>query len=134
MALSLEQTTDIWQLGPDMRPEMPEVSGGECVAQRVLFAWQTPKGFFKWPGWQNRGCDARQALLDKAPLWPLKIQLEEEAKQDEQVDNCVVTPTLSDDGTFLYLDGLLFTKFGVFTFSMTITQAAGQLIALQAAA
>lgn len=110
---------------------MPEVSGGLCVAQRLMRRWTTPRGFFQF--WPNEGHDVRQYLLDKAPPWRIKAALEAEAIRDEQIDVCVVTPTLSDDGTTMNLDGIFTTKFGVFKFSMGITDAAATLLALEAA-
>lgn len=110
---------------------MPPVTGGECVAHRLLRRWTTPKGFFR--RWPNSGHDVRQYLGDKQPIWRIKNALENEAAKDEQVTFCLVTPTLSDDGTFITLDGVFATKLGVFKFSMTVTQAAGSLIALEKA-
>jgi hypothetical protein len=131
VALTVDQTTDIWCDGEDMRPEQPEVSGALCVAQRLMRRWTTPKGLFKF--WPNEGHDARQYLLSKEPPWRIKSALEAEALRDEQVEICQVTPTLLDNGATLNLDGFFTTKLGVFKFSMNVTDAAATLIALEAA-
>jgi len=131
VALSVEDTRDLWNDGNDYRPEMPAASGGEAVAQRLLRRWTTPYGFFR--RWSSFGHDARQYIGDKQPLWRAKAGLENEAKKDEQVASILVIPTLEQDGTFLRLDGMFATKGGVFKFTMGITEAAGSLIALEKA-
>jgi hypothetical protein len=132
MPLSVAETTDLYLDGEDYTPEMREVSGELCIAQRLLRRWTTPKGFFPW--WPNAGEDVRECLLDKAPLWQIKVKLEAEGVQDEAVDSVFVNPSLEQDGTYLVLEGWFACKLGTFKFSMGITEAAGNLIALQRAA
>jgi hypothetical protein len=134
MPLSVAETRDLYHDGEDYARDLRSATGGRVVAQRVLKAWTTPKGYFKtWPGWENRGCDLRDNILEKGPLWIVKAQAEQEAKQDEQVAECVVTPSYNADGTEILIDGFLTTPFGTFKFSMSIDEAAGSLLALQAA-
>lgn len=132
MALTddISQTVGIWSLG-DFRPDMSTVSGETALIHRLMVRLQTPRGRFPW--WPNFGTDISQFLLSKATPQQIAAAAQAECIKDEQVRVATATAVISDAGRKITLTIRIVTSSGPFVFTLAITQAATDLIALQAA-
>lgn len=128
MAGSLDETRDIY-LVSDLRPEMPEVSGVDALAQRLLLRLTTPKGIFPW--WPDEGLDVTTYALSKEPDYRIAAAIKAECERDEQVDLARVEIDRSSGR--LRFTVFAFSPLGDFKMTMGITQAAATLLALEAA-
>ena len=114
-----------------MQAHAPEVSGVRAVAQRLRHRLITRRGTFPW--WPDYGNDVRQYLLSKAPAWRIAKDVELELLKDEQVDAVGVGVEFLDNRRRIRLViAVACSAVKNFRFTMDITQAAGQLVALQA--
>lgn len=126
MALSLSDTTDLYLLG-DMTSDARECSGQLQLACRLVRALSTPTGLF--PKWKT--IDLRRYSLSKVPAWQMANDATNVLKADEQVKDAVVIPSTSSNGRAVRLDITIQPEVGLFTFSMSVTDAAATLIGLQ---
>lgn len=132
MAGTLEETRDL-ALDGDMQAHAPDVAGVLCVAQRLRRRLTTKRGTFPWA--PTFGTDVRQYLLSKVPAWRIAKDVEFELLKDEQVVAVGVGLELHDNGRRIRLIvAVLCSAVRNFRFTMDITEAAGQLVALQVAA
>lgn len=128
MSGTLGETTDLYLLD-DFTADMRECSGYVALACRLVARLRTPRGFFPW--WPTFGLNIRKYSLSKTPTWQMAHEVSEQLKLDEQVKDVVVTPSLSDQGRAVRFDVLVQAEVGVFTFTMSATEAAATLIGLQ---
>jgi phage baseplate assembly protein W len=113
----------------DFLPNMPQVRGITALAQRLLRRLQTPRGrFFAWPDF---GTDLREFLLANVPADRVASAAAAEADKDEQVESVDASATY--EGRAIRLVLTVTTAAGPFDFTMSITDAAVRLIALQQA-
>jgi len=117
-------------LDGDMQAHAPHVTGIKAVAQRLRRRLTTRRGTFPW--WPNYGTDIRQYLLSKTPAWRIAKDVEIELVKDEQVLAVGVGVEFLDNGRRIRLViAVACSEVRDFRFTMDITQAAGQLVALQ---
>ncbi len=126
----ISETVGFWSLG-DFRPEMPTVSGGTALVHRLIVRLQTARGRFPW--WPNFGTNMAQFLLSKATPKQIASAAEAECRKDEQVKQVTATATVSNGGRAIILEIRVVTSSGPFLFTLSITQAATELLSLQAA-
>jgi hypothetical protein len=127
----LNETRDLALL-PDMSPEGREITGVEALGQRLAFALQTPFGFFPW--WPNRGHDITQYLLGSTPLWQIADGIKGECEKDEQADEAIVSAEYRESGRLLAVKIFVISPLGLFTMTMSATEAAATLISIERAA
>ena len=127
----IEGTVDIFCV-EDMRPDMPQVSGRTACAHRLARRLTTPRGRFPW--WPKFGSDLRQYLLSKATPEAIASAAESECLKDEQVDSVKVRAEVQDSGRRIHLVIEVTDAAGPYVFTLTITDAAANLIILQNAA
>jgi hypothetical protein len=130
MAGSLEETRDIYLVN-DFRPEMPEVSGVDALAQRLLLRLTTPRGLFPW--WPEDGLDVRMFALSKEPAYRIAGAIDAECRKDEQCDSTLVSIQSFDGGARHIFTITVFSPLGNFKFTMGVTEAAANLLALEEA-
>lgn len=124
----IANTSDIDCL-EDMKPHMPMVSGRTALLQRLARRLITPRGKFIF--WPNFGTDLRRFLLTKTSPGAIAQAAKKECVKDEQVEQCLVTAQLTDSGRMLVLDIEIEDADGPFTFTLTIDDAALNLVRLQ---
>ena len=129
MAGTLAETVDI-DCVSDIKPHMPTVSGRLGLVQALARRLQTPRG--KAPWWPNYGTDVQQFLLAKVRPSVIAAAVKAECLKDERVESIDLTVTV--DGNSMRLDIQVTDAAGPFTFTLSITEAAVSLIALQQAA
>jgi hypothetical protein len=133
MAGTLAETKAIWCLG-DFKKNMPTATGGTVLVHRVANRLVTPFGRVPW--WPNYGFDVRAALLSNMAPSRVTARAIQECEKEENVRaDCVIEIVTSDRFTRRWiLTVTLFLESETFTFTMTISEAAQTLIALQKAA
>ncbi len=139
LADDISQTVGIWSLG-DFRPDMPRVSGMTALVHRLCVRLSTPRGRFggvdadgnTW-GWPNFGTDMAQYLLSKATPQQIASDAQAECLKDEQVKQANASVVVSEGGRTITLSIRIVTSSGPFVFTLVVTQAATDLISLQAA-
>jgi hypothetical protein len=124
----VNETIDVWWQ-EDFKREMPEVYGQLALSQRLLRRLTCRKGFFPW--WPNEGIDIRDYLLSKIPLWRIKNDVDDQCAREEQIEYANSTPSYLENNRVLNLKVDLVSGIGNFSFTMTATEAAARLIALQ---
>lgn len=131
MAGTLEETVAVYCDG-DFKPHMPSVSGRKALAQRLKIALTTQRGRVSW--WPNRGTDLRAYLLSKVPANRIADSAKTECEIDEQVQRADVQADIQDSGkrVRLFITIWEWPPGTMFTFTMTISDAAATLIELQA--
>jgi len=125
------ETIDVYCV-TDLSPDMPEVSGRVALAHRLARRLQTERGRIPW--WPNDGTDLRKFLLAKAAPSRIAAAAEQECLLDEQVEDAQADAQLSSDGKECSLTIVVTEAEGPFTFTLSITDAALTLVALQEAA
>jgi hypothetical protein len=126
---TLDNTIDTHCAG-DFLPHMPQVRGITALAQRLLRRFQTPRGRFIF--WPDFGTDLRDFLLANVPADRIATAAAAEADKDEQVERAEASATY--EGRTVRLVLTVTTAEGPFDFTMSISEAAVRLIALQQAA
>lgn len=121
-------TTDVDCL-EDFKANMPIVRGRRALVQRLARRLITPRG--KLPYWPNYGTDLRQFLLSKVGPGAIAQAAHKECMKDEQVENCSVRPDVTDSGRMIVLDIEVEDATGPFSFTLSITEAALNLVRLQ---
>lgn len=115
------------------QPHAPTVSGVAAVAKRIRRRLTTRRGTHPW--WKDFGTDLRQYLNSKTPAWRIAKDAEFEILKDEQITACAVAVEILDGGRRIRIViAAVCSATKDFRFTMDITQAAGSLVALQAAA
>ena len=109
---------------------MPMVFGREALAQRLIRKITTRPGTLPFDDWDHLCIDVRDYLLSSALPAEIQRDVARIIRQDEQVDSCRVVAALTNDGADLSIDFLVIDSEGPWTFSLTVTQAATSLIAL----
>jgi len=127
MSGTLGETTDLYLLN-DMTADGRECSGYVALACRLVARLQTPRGFFPW--WPKFGNDLRRYSLSKVPTWQMAHEITEQLKQEQQVKDVVVLPTLGDGGRSVHFSITVQAEVGAFSFTMTATEAAATLVGL----
>jgi len=133
MSGTLEETKAIWCLG-DFKKNMPWATGGTALLHRVANRLVTPFGRVPW--WPNYGFDVRAALMSNMPPARVIARTIQECEKEENVTaDCTIETVSSDRFTRRWkLTITLFLSSETFTFTMSISDAAKTLIALQKAA
>lgn len=124
----IDATTDVACV-EDFLPDMPTVSGRVALMHRLARRLQTQRGRFIW--WPNFGTDLRVFLLSKTPPAAIASAADAECRKDEQVINVTTSVEVLDSGRALHLTIQVTDATGPFAFTLTITQAAASLVALQ---
>lgn len=128
MAGTLDETLTVHCV-TDFELHMPKVSGRTALAQAIARRLQTPRGRVPW--WPNYGTDIRNMLLSKTPPNVIVSSVVRECLKDERVAQADVVAVESTDGRTLKLDLTITDADGPFDFTMSIDDAAVNLIALQ---
>lgn len=111
---------------------LAKVKGRAALAERLRLRLSTPYGkFFAWPDF---GHDLRQYLLSKGPLSRMIIGAELECSKDEQVEAVTASAVYRNDGKAVDLTLAITDSEGPFLLTMSITQAAVDLVDLLEAA
>lgn len=126
----ISNTVGIWSLG-DFHPDMSTVSGETALIHRLIVRLQTPRGRFKW--WPNFGTDIAQFLLSKATPQQIASAAQSECLKDEQARDAKASVIVTDAGRKITLTIQIVATTGPFVFTLAVTQAATDLISLQAA-
>jgi hypothetical protein len=111
---------------------MPSIDGMTSIAHTAVRGLQTPNGMVDdWPDW---GEDLRQFANSKVRAEVVAMRARRQILRDERVRACKVTGERStEQANTIDLTAILVTEeFGPFSFVMTVTQAAVDLISLQA--
>lgn len=127
MSGTLSETTDLYLLN-DMTADARECSGFVQLACRLVRALSTPTGLF--PKWKT--VDLRKYSLSKVPPWQMANDATAVLKADEQVKDVVVSPSVGDQGRAIGLGITVQSEVGLFTFTMSVTDAAATLLGLRA--
>lgn len=109
------------------RRNMPEVSGDEAIAQLAARGLSKSPDRLPFIGW---GIDMRQFVLSKAPLSQIQAAAEQQVLTDERVRACTATASREEKLIKLTL-AVVKDEGGTLTFTLSITQAAVDLIRLQ---
>lgn len=135
MTGTLEATLQVHCDG-DFKANMPSVSGRLALVQRIKILLTTRRGRVPFTSWKNRGVDLRAYLLSKQPASAIASAARYEIAKDEQVERVDVQATITDSGRTAKLIITVFEKPSetLFTFTMTIDEAAETLIELEKAA
>ena len=117
-----------------LRRDMAEVTGYTALAHRLMRGLWTPEDKCPWwPAW--RGTDIRRFLLSKISPRIIEAVIRKQCLKDEQVRTCKATASEIDfdTRTMTVTVAVVAEDIGPFTFSMSVTQAAIDLVDLQTA-
>lgn len=115
---------------PDLDPTFGEISSSRrATLEAVARRWMMPRGSLWYD--EDAGTDVRaytQARVTDARLKVLAIQLANEARKDERVDDAEVSASLDADGTLTVAGRIIEADGGSFTFTLAIESVTATLL------